>query len=386
MYDIYTAGVEYEEVCLMPAFPGSEHPSLKYNMACSALNAVAIATGVKWEELVKSLIEQSHNRCRMPMYKSCVTDMLKANGFNSQRGFNLSVTETLKNLNREFSVNKRYVAKFGNGCYVALVPDAQKQQYVLKGALYKGSVPIERRWLDELWVYIPGSDNRKRIMRSHVRALPEAKNGFIPMNLNPESIGTDDCVIRALSAVLNCSWHEALDITANASGYKNPIVNMTENVNFTLQTLGFEPQKGLKHGNSYYNGIEMCEYFNRHYSNEEMRVFTFVGRNHCACILPFREDGKLVYKVQDSWNSSDKPITEFWIKREKSSKGVSVQGDVSCDEFPLGAVVKHSRFGEGKVVGCYGDSNNRFIEIDFGASVGKKKISEVWLRKDRINS
>ncbi len=47
----------------------------------TAVNAVAIAINISWQEVVKSLIEQAHIRSNMPSYSICITDMIRACGF-----------------------------------------------------------------------------------------------------------------------------------------------------------------------------------------------------------------------------------------------------------------------------------------------------------------
>ncbi len=375
--------IEYEEICLMPVFPGSECSYVRYSEPSSAINSAALVTGLEWEKLVKSLMDQAHLRCRMPTYKTCVSDMLRANGFKPEKKTAAPIKTIIERLDGSFSEEKKYIVKFNNGTYCALIPDPIKGKYILKGAVY-GKIFLEHKIVNALWEYIPQSDNRRNIRRVKEKVLPEARDGFEPINVNPENIGTGDCFIRALAAVCECDWHEALDIAAQVTGYKNPHLNSFENIDFTLETLGFERHKGLKHGRSYYSGKEMCDHFNRFYKNKGVRVFTCVGKTHCAAILPFGEGGETVYKVQDSWDSSDREIVEYWTDTKKASRDSVTKTATESDEYPIGTAVRHSKFGEGKVVGFVGDGRNRFIEIDFGSSVGKKKISEAWLKKERI--
>ena len=51
------------------------------NHARSAVNAIAIVTGKSWQEIVKNLVEQSHKRVNLPTYHTCITDVLRENGF-----------------------------------------------------------------------------------------------------------------------------------------------------------------------------------------------------------------------------------------------------------------------------------------------------------------
>lgn len=56
-----------------------------YSSDRAAVNCVAIITGQKWEDVVKSLIEQAHYRGNMPSYKTCITDLFRKSGFTPVR-------------------------------------------------------------------------------------------------------------------------------------------------------------------------------------------------------------------------------------------------------------------------------------------------------------
>lgn len=156
----------------------------------------------------------------------------------------------------------------------------------------------------------------------------------------------------------------------------DPILNITPNINATLIKLGFERHKGVKRGNKYINGKELCALLDRTYYNGET-VFAHVGRSHCAAILPINDNGEIKYKVQDTWDSTARGISEYWLYKKHTPIGtIPAQGE---PEYEIGSLVNHPHFGEGKVVASTGDSSNRILEIDFG-NAGNKKISEAWLR------
>lgn len=54
---------------------------IKSTDAHSAINAVAIVTGISWQDAVKKLVEQAHIRSNLPGYSTCITDMIRVLGF-----------------------------------------------------------------------------------------------------------------------------------------------------------------------------------------------------------------------------------------------------------------------------------------------------------------
>lgn len=38
----------------------------------TAINAVAIVTGISWQDVVKKLVEQAHIRSNLPSYSTCI--------------------------------------------------------------------------------------------------------------------------------------------------------------------------------------------------------------------------------------------------------------------------------------------------------------------------
>lgn len=368
-----TPGIYFEETYLGPS-----HLNICNSIATSALNAAAIVTGLQWQFLVHSLIEQAHIRGNMPTYKVCITDMLRANGFLPLRK-TASLRGIMEMLGDSFSAERRYIAKLRGGNYCAFVPDKDNDSYVFKGFL-SDRVFYGRGWIEELWLYVPGSDNRTGISRKTKKVEMKNENDtFVAKNVNPKGKYVGDCVIRAFSAVLECSWHEALDAFAAATLYEDPVLNTVPNINITLTKFGFKRCNGIKKGNRYLDGKQLCDYLSRTCRDGE-RIFAYVGSTHCSAIIPTEENETCCYKVQDTWDSTRKGITEFWVYKKPFSKMLVSAG--AHPQYDVGEGVFHPRFGSGTVVSCGRAGDLRVLEVDF-LSVGIKKISEAWLKEQK---
>lgn len=344
----------------------------------SAINSVAIITGKGWQDLVRSLIEQAHFRCNMPSYKTCITDMLRAHGFKPIRGY-FGLGEILGKMNAEITPGKKYIVKIGYGAYYALVPDPIIGKYILKGCRPYHRL-LDRFAVDEVWEYFPGTDNRTGITRrSESRRRQKEAAALENRNENPAGRLIGDCVVRALATVLECSWHEAVDILAETSAYTDPQINSTSNINKTLKRLGFEMHAGVKSGRGFVSAANMCYTFNRLYQNGE-RIFAYLGTHHCAAILPVESGGKTGYKIQDTWDSTSRDVVEYWVLKHKGSEKKQ-ETVISTPAFAVGTVIKHPAFGEGVVISVIGDGPSKTLEIEFPAA-GIKKISAAWLEKN----
>ena len=279
----------------------------------TALNSVAIITGKSWQSLVRLLVEQAHFRCNLPTYKTCITDMMRASGFKPISSYR-SVLETVAKLNFQLFREKSYIVHLRGGGYYALVPGKERITYVFKGCKLSTQ---ERDWraVDELWEYFPETDNRTGISRKPTRKGSKKDSLELDKkNENPEGRLIGDCAVRALATLLECSWHDAIDILAQTSAYTDPCINSRTNINNTLKRLGFVHYSGIKVGRRFANGKEICKIFNDKYHNGE-RIYAQVGKRHCAAVVPTETEG---YKIRDTWDSTEREIIEYWVLPKKA--------------------------------------------------------------------
>lgn len=123
----------YKETRLAPSTM-----STIYSSDRATVNCVALITNQRWEDVVKSLIEQAHYRGR--------------------------ISKLLDKCNNAFHLAQKYIIKTHYG-YFAVIPDNETKRYSFEG-LWLTSRPIRDTWINELWLYVPGTDNRTGIKRA----------------------------------------------------------------------------------------------------------------------------------------------------------------------------------------------------------------------------
>ena len=339
-----------------------------------AVNVVSIITEQPWENVVKSLMEQVHFRCNMPSYHTCITDLFRANGFvPDNRGGRLC--ELLYSFDVA-GLNEKYIIKIPYG-YFAVTKDSLRSEYVFKGYWPK-KYDVRDCFVDEIWLYMPGTDNRTGIKRTAKGRNSTEENSRLKVkNMNPENKYIGDCVIRGLSSAYGCSWHEAIDYIAGAIRYSDPVLNIKPNTQQALINLGFERYSEIKRNKKLLTGKQFCELMEHTYFNGE-RIFAYVGKHHCAAILPEKqEDGSVKYVIQDTWDSTNRYIYEYFVYKEKKTKSLNMK---AFDSTPIkvGTSLKHPQYGAGKIVGITDNAADRIIYVEF-ENIGIKRISEKWM-------
>ena len=347
-----------------------------YDFSASAVNSVVICTGMKWEDVVRSLIDQALIRAYMPTYITCVTDMIRVNGFASRP--KIKCVSDLPEISGKSGEKNVYIVRIKYMGYCAVVPNASGSGYVMKG-LRSFSTRSSREF-DACWQYVPGTDNRTGLKRDGF-AMPgrtEPHKRLAVKNMNPKDHNIGDCSVRALCAALECTWDEAIDLLVRASRYINPFINSTANINNALIRLDFERHKAMRRDGRLLTGKEFCELMTYTFHNGE-RIFAYVGRSHCAAILPFTDpDGSVRYKTQDTWDSTDRKIGDYWVIPPKEKRLRAAERDrpkkLVEGEIRVGSSITHREFGRGVIV----EEKNGFLTVDF-ENVGTKKLSKTWV-------
>lgn len=275
---------------------------------------------------------------------------------------------------------KKYIIKIRHEEYLAIVPD-EDGSYAAKGV--KGFSPnVLSRLIEEIWMLYPGTDNRTGIYREvSERSMPKDQKSLHSKNINPKGRFIGDCSVRALGAVYpDCSWDEAMDYLAQASDYCTAFLNTFSNINLTLIKLGFERHNPIKMNNKRLTGKEFCELMAHTYFKGE-RIFAYVGSGHCAAILPVRqEDGTYTYSIQDTWDCTSRKIGEYWTYIKEESVDTPA---LTFDALKTGEKIEHPQFGEGTIVKINAFGNSNILEVEF-SGYGIKKISEAWLKKNKV--
>ena len=341
----------------------------------TAVNAVSIITGKCWEDVIKSLMEQAHIRGCLPSEKICVTEMVKANGFKP-----VKLSDSFYNLLGKFNSENseaKYLVKIHSGLYCAVVPDEKSLKYLIKGAGVRNPNMLKYS-PEKVWIYIDGTDNRSGNMRKFKQYEMPAENIVLfGYNENPSGRSTGDCVIGALSTVYKCSWHDALDLIAEKTGYAEPHINSACIINRVLKELNFEKHSPNYRYTKQLTRRQFCEFLNNKYSDGE-RIFAYIGKSHCVAIIPVEQvDDTNLYKISDTWDSTDRLVGYYWVcKKFSTEKKAEITEE---KHFTLNEFVLHPQFGNGTIIEIKG-IDNRILKVNFGNAC-IKHISEKWLLK-----
>lgn len=351
--------------------------------ARSAINSVVIVTGQDWTEVVRSLMDQTHKRARMPTYEPCVKAMIIENGFTMLR-VNSSLRSFLQKCDEECHQGEKFIVNLDQSAYLAVVPneDPDGYRYVVKSHL-GGRYDFSHLPISGVWKYTKTAGARKIAIRGNRRkyTYPDEHLEFAVENVNPAQRIVGDCAVRALSSAYGCTWDEAIDRLAQANHYTDPVINSKIYIDVALIKAGFERHRKIVRYNRTVCAKEFCDELSYTYHNGE-RVFAYLGTSHCAAILPFEEaDGTVRYKVQDTWDSTSRRVEEYWvldpkkIRREKErQKKQGADKTVHCESLSVGQHILHPSFGSGVIV----SESNGILEIEFDTA-GKKKLARSWL-------
>jgi len=137
------------------------------------------------------------------------------------------------------------------------------------------------------------------------RKTPEDTKVFHYHDTNPKGKKTNDCVIRAISAVTNKTWDEIfIDLSNIALKYK---ITMDDSKCFEryLKQLGFVKHKALrKADNTRYTGREFCEIIPNEIKELSNNIIANIGSHHITAIIKG--------KIYDTWDCSDRKIGNYW--------------------------------------------------------------------------
>lgn len=136
-------------------------------------------------------------------------------------------------------------------------------------------------------------------------------------NSNPKGKMTADCVVRAISIVLNQSWEQTLQELTDMAIKTGYMVNTNECMDKYMQSKGYicckQPRK---EDNTKYTGEEFCRTLMHPIYSEDLkltdkdfeinRILVNIGGHHTVAIISGQ--------VWDTWNSTQGTIGKVWVK------------------------------------------------------------------------
>ena len=254
--------------------------------------------------------------------------------------------------------------------YMLINPTSQKADAIIRYRI----AHVWIRWNDG----VDRSPYPRRVVRrrnsgaSHRRTYEET-DCYKPFQPNPCNNYIGDCVVRAVSGVMDISWSDAIDLLSSAN---ETTVNAREVYPKILEQNGFVHRKSIIRGGRHLDGRSFCNEMLKIYHNGE-RIFAHVGRSHVAAIIPVHcGDGDTTYKIIDSWDSSKRAIGDYWVKSIKASDEDLSAKKPTRKTFDIGTQLLHPSFGIGTVTSIAPG----ILTVDFKAN-GLRRLGEAWTQE-----
>lgn len=356
------------------------------DMAHTAVNAVAIAMNIRWDQACRRLVEQAIDLGLMPADEKCVKAMLRSYGFVQQPRPDQSVTpvQLCREMAERCTDGQVAVVKT-NRCMTAIVPGEPGQMpYMCRAAQFYPDY-----WVTEIWVrWCDGEDHspvprRKtgtRAKKEHEHRS-ESHNTYCFYQPNPRKNNIGDCVIRGVSAVLGITWAEAMEALAEMGQYSQVVVNESRYHYVILEQKGFTRVNDFGPGKEYPTGEEFCAIMAKRYQKGEP-VFAQVGKHHVAAVMPEKlSDGTYRYRIYDSWDSSQEKFGEYWVREVREFPNAKQEPEPVKEDVKTPAVIEagirivHPSFGEGTVKTVLASG---IVEVEF-PGMGVKLWTKKWL-------
>lgn len=360
----------------------------KAELAQFAVNALVIANQSAWNDEFLKLMEQVHQLHLMPNDLKCVLAMYEASGFIRQPGVKdyIKVKDVIDYMNANCRDGQIAIVKANQKYpFMAIVPGRCSKYdpnpdfedgYHCYGILCSPGYNISDIWIR--WAdgqdHSPVKRRKGHAAKEKKTTIPPDHEAFHYLQKNPtEHIG--DCVIRAVAAVLDISWDEAMDRIVSASGNENTTVNIASVYHQLLKKEGFSRRPPMHVNGKKLTGKEFCRELDKVLLIGE-RIFAYVGRNHVAAVLPFVEHGTTHYKIVDSWDSSDRLIGDYWIKEPTRQEGFMTIKKMML----VGTYVIHPLFGRGRVQSVH---ESGWMAINFPKG-GFRVLDCRWVRHNCV--
>lgn len=158
--------------------------------------------------------------------------------------------------------------------------------------------------------YVTQNTKKESIKTKRLRKKYPDTPVFTFYNANPLGKITGDCIVRALSTALKQTWEETyrelVELGINC-GYS---MGDKKNIERYLKSKGFYKHKQPKNEDgTKLTGVEFCGWLQATEQAPYVNVIANIGTHHIVAII----NGK----VQDTWDSSDGCIGNYWTESEE---------------------------------------------------------------------
>lgn len=358
------------------------HPKKIRNLGTieSVLHSICRVDNISWKEAFRRLIHNSAQQGTMPDDRHSIRAMLTESGFFLQAGSyaNRPVIDIIQECNERFHDDEQVIVNLLNspnhGRYMPIVPVRTNGivHYELqfpKNCQDKQACEVWIRWKDHQDHSIAP---RRKPTRTAAKREMSAKDSdsLVAFNENPTDNLVGDCAVRALAGVLEISWEEAAWKLAEAGDFICTHINETTNIEKCLEKEGFEKHGPIHKNGHILNGKEFCDLIHDMFQ-AGTRLYAYPGHSHAVAILVFDGD----YKIVDTWDSTNKPITGYWAKYpERQQRQKKPAENNTLNGLDVGTKVRHKIYGVGEVTGIA----NTIATILFENDV-EKKLAVDWV-------
>ena len=340
----------------------NQHPDNQWRLGTvdSLLHSICCTDQISWKEAYRRLIHCAALQGTMPHDRHSIRAMLSDSGFFLQAGAyaNRPVLSVIQECNERFHEGEQVivnlVASPQRGRYMPILPVRTNGM-----PHYELQYPCNYQDYAAREVWIRWNDRQDHSIAPRRRSGRTAKKKemtaqdhetLVAFNENPTDNLVGDCAVRALAGVLEISWEEAAWKLAEAGDFVCDQINETKNIEKCLAKEGFEKHgPAMKNGRTL-TGKQFCELIHDMFQ-PGTRLYAYPGHHHAVAILVFDGD----YKIVDTWDSTGKPITGYWVKyperqqRRKPPEPDKPVAPARLTELTVGTKVRHKVYGVGEV-------------------------------------
>lgn len=354
----------------------------------SVLHSICCVDDISWKEAFRRLVHSSAKLGTMPQDRHSIRQMLNDSGFFIQAGAyaDRPVIDIIHECNERFHDGEQVIVNQidspNQGEYMPVIP------VWTNGILhYELQFPSDNqnRWTSEVWIRWDDRQDhsiapRRKAGRTARKKEMSARDSeaLVAYNENPTDNLVRDCAVRALAGVLEISWEEAAWKLAEAGNFVCTEVNRTTNIEECLKREGFEGHGPMRKNGRILTGKEFCNLIHDMFQ-AGTRIYAYPGHHHAVAILVFDGD----YKIVDTWGSTGKLITGYWVKyperqqRVRPTKPNKPALPEKLTGFTVGTKVLHKVYVIGEITAV-----SEAIAVIRFENVQEKKLAVDWVLRN----
>lgn len=330
--------------------------------ADGAVQMAALCSGRPFQTVLDELFLCAAELAAMPDEKACVDLMLRKCGFSPHRFGRGAPPDAVFEEEVRARKHSALILQSSDGVrsLYSLVEQHADGSYMLRGAPEAVRCPITQVWTPDPHVHLP----RKRSPRPPEEPLETRV--FRLCNVNPLNRNTGDCVIRALSVLLEQSWEDTL-CELSASGTAE--VNRRGVFEAYLRAKGATMRETPRRNHRMLTAAAFTEVLAARYTHAE-RICANVGRGHLTAFVP---NGRS-YQIVDTWDPGKLYVERYFVYRPALE--VSLQHGA---HMTRGLQIEHPAFGRGHIVRYHLSAQEPAeLTVQFAPGKTKRMLAE-WI-------